>query len=53
MHTGPGNDLAVLESELHFQVIKKSEDFVITTSISQLKQLHLFIKQLSIFYFKV
>jgi hypothetical protein len=27
--------------EMHCQVIKKNEDFMITASVSQLKQLHL------------
>jgi len=41
-HCNLENDLAVLERELHCQLIKKNEDFIITASISQLKQLHLY-----------
>jgi hypothetical protein len=48
-----GYDLVVLERELHCQLINKSEDLVIIASMSQLKQLHLYIKQLAIFYFEV
>ena len=45
-HCNLENDLVVLERELHCQLIKKNEDFVITANISQLKQL-------SVFYFKI
>jgi hypothetical protein len=40
-HCNLENDLALFESELYCQLIQKNEDFMITASVSQLKQLHL------------
>jgi hypothetical protein len=36
-HCNLENDLAVHERELHCQLMKKNEDFIITASVSQLK----------------
>jgi hypothetical protein len=41
-HCNLENDLAVLERELHCQLIKKNEDILITASISELKHLLLY-----------
>jgi hypothetical protein len=41
-HCNLENDLAVLERELHCQPMQKNEYFVITASVCQLKQLHLY-----------